>query len=64
MNGECKKGKYQVKDTMYRVFGRDNQYRKEYGQKRDEVKCTHVYIYKIPLPAQRVGQRYKTSLLI
>jgi hypothetical protein len=64
MNGERKKGKYKIKDTMYRIFGRDYQYRKEYGQKRDEVKCTHVYIYKIPLPCFKVGQRYKTSLLI
>jgi hypothetical protein len=50
MYGERKKGKYKIKDTMYRIFGRNNQYRKEYGQKCDEVKCTHVYIYKIPLP--------------
>ena len=50
MYGERKKGKYKIKDTMYRIFGRDNQYRKEYGQKCDEVKCTHVYIYKIPMP--------------
>jgi hypothetical protein len=50
MNGESKKGEDQIKDTMYRIFGRDYQYRKEYGQKCDEVKCTHVFIYKIPLP--------------
>jgi hypothetical protein len=41
MNGERKKGKYKVKYTMYRVFRSDNQYRKKYGQKCDEVKCTH-----------------------
>jgi hypothetical protein len=50
VDGESKKGKDQIKDTMYRIFGRDYQYRKEYGQKCDEVKCTHVFIYKIPLP--------------
>ena len=59
MYGERKKGKYQIKDTVYRVFGRDNQYRKEYGQKRDEVKCTHVYIYKIPYAQKWLGKGIK-----
>jgi hypothetical protein len=35
---------------MYRVFRGDNQYRKEYGQKCDEVKCTHGLYLQIPLP--------------
>jgi hypothetical protein len=59
-----KKGKHQIKYAMHRIFCSNNQYRKEYGQKRDEVKCIHVYIYKIPMPVKKVGQRYKTSLLI
>jgi hypothetical protein len=41
MNGKGEKGEYEVKNTVYRVFRSDNQYRKEYGQKCDEVKCTH-----------------------
>jgi len=49
---------------MHRIFCRYDQYRKEYGQKRDEVKCIHVYIYKIPYTLKSTGQRYKTSLLI
>jgi len=64
MDGECGKGKYQVQYTMYGVFRSDNQYREKDGQKCDEVKCTHGCICKIPLPPKRVGQMYKTSLLI
>jgi hypothetical protein len=50
MNSERKKCEYKVKYAMHRIFGRNDQYRKEYGQKRDEVKCIHVYIYKYPVP--------------
>ena len=60
MYGERKKGKYQIKDTVYRVFGRDNQYRKEYGQKRDEVKCIHCYILQNTFALQkRLGKGIK-----
>jgi hypothetical protein len=53
MNGERKKRKDQVKNAMYRVFRSDNQYRKKYGQKCDEVKCTHGVTLQIPLPFKR-----------
>jgi len=53
MNGERKKGKYKVQDTMHRIFGRDNQYGKEYGQKRDEIKCIHGYYYKTLCPSKK-----------
>ena len=48
MYGESEKCKYKVKYAMHRIFCSYNQYCEEYGQKRDEVKCIHVYIYKIP----------------
>jgi hypothetical protein len=41
MNGKSEKCKYQVKNTMYRIFRGNNQNGKKYGQKGDEVKCTH-----------------------
>ncbi len=41
MNGKGEKRNNKVKYTVYRVFRSDNQYRKKYGQKCDEVKCTH-----------------------
>ncbi len=46
MNSERKKCEYKVKNAVHRIFGSDDQYWKEYGQKCDEVKCIHVYIYK------------------
>jgi hypothetical protein len=49
---------------VHGVFRSDNQYRKKYGQKCDEVKCTHGCICKYLYPLKRVGQMYKTSLLI
>lgn len=64
MNGESGKRKYQVQYAMYGVFRSDNQYRKKYGQKCDEVKRTHGCICKIPLPLKRAGQMYKTLLWI
>ena len=42
MNSKGEKGKYKVKYAMHRIFCRYDQYRKEYGQKRDEVKCIHL----------------------
>ncbi len=41
MNGKRKKRKHEVKNAMHRIFCRYDQYRKENGQKRDEVKCIH-----------------------
>jgi len=48
---------------MHRIFCRDDQYRKENGQKRYEVKCIHVFIYKIPVP-KKLGKGIKLLLLI
>jgi len=59
LNGERKKCEYKVKNAMHRIFCRYDQYRKEYGQKRDEVKCIHVYIYKIPMPVKELGKGIK-----
>ena len=56
---ERKKGKHQIKYAMHRIFCRYDQYRKEYGQKRDEVKCIHVYIYKIPYAQKWLGKGIK-----
>jgi len=44
---------------MHRILCRYDQYRKEYGQKRDEVKCIHVYIYKIPYALKWLGKGIK-----
>jgi hypothetical protein len=59
VNGEREKSKYQIKNTVYRVFCRDNQYGKEYGQKCDEVKCTHGCICNTFTPKKGRGKGIK-----
>jgi hypothetical protein len=44
MDSEREKGKYKIKYTMHRIFGKDYQYGEKYRQKRDEVKCIHGLI--------------------
>jgi hypothetical protein len=38
---------------MHRIFGRDDHYCKEYGQKRDEVKYIHFFKTKYLRPAAK-----------